>query len=180
MLSFVQSHRISLMLYNFVRLLLFSLLLLSCTLSVVAQTNTAQNAPDIKLAFPDKSAMLSDYKGQVVYLDFWASWCKPCRRSFPWMNDIQTRFGSKGLKVIAVNLDTEHELASKFLKQVPATFDVAYDQKGTAAEIYKLESMPSSYLIDRKGNLVSGHRGFFVNKQDEYEQEITALLAEKE
>ncbi|MCP3673808.1 MAG: TlpA family protein disulfide reductase [Gammaproteobacteria bacterium] len=159
--------------------LLLSLLIIIPTI-VVAQTSKIQKAPDIKLIFSDKSAMLSDYNGQVVYLDFWASWCKPCRRSFPWMNDIQARLGSKGLKVIAINLDAERELAQEFLKQVQVNLDVAYDHTGAIAEIYNVESMPSSYLIDRKGNLRSRHRGFFVKKQNKYEQEIRNLLAEKD
>lgn len=103
---------------------------------------------------------LASLKGQVVYLDFWASWCKPCRNSFPWMNSLQQRFGKQGLKIIAVNVDKEQELMKKFLAEVPAEFTIAYDPEGLLAEQYQLKGMPSSYLIDRNGNLKKTHVGF--------------------
>ncbi|MEJ2046118.1 MAG: TlpA disulfide reductase family protein [Reinekea sp.] len=126
-----------------------------------------------------ESFNVSDYKGQVVYLDFWASWCGPCRASFPWMNTIQKRYQSQGLQVIAVNLDQESELAADFLKQFPASFTIFYDPEGVLAQQYKVTSMPHSFLIDRSGQLVSSHKGFRQSKKAEYEQEIQALLAEE-
>lgn len=103
---------------------------------------------------------LSSLKGQVVYLDFWASWCKPCRHSFPWMNSMHQKYAKQGLKIIAVNVDKEPELVKKFLAEIPAQFTIAYDQDGKLAEQYQLKGMPSSYLIDREGNLKKAHVGF--------------------
>lgn len=122
---------------------------------------------------------LADYQGQVVYLDFWASWCKPCRRSFPWMSDMQAKYADKGLKIIAVNLDADKALADAFLKESPANFTIAFDPEGKVAEQYQLLGMPSSYLIDRNGVIRKAHQGFFVKKQAAYEQEIKDLLAEQ-
>lgn len=103
---------------------------------------------------------LDDLRGQVVYLDFWASWCKPCRKSFPWMNKMQTRYSKQGLKVIAVNLDAERELANRFLKENKTEFTIAYDPEGKLAAEYKLKGMPTSYLFDRKGKVINIHMGF--------------------
>lgn len=103
---------------------------------------------------------LDDLRGQVVYLDFWASWCKPCRKSFPWMNKMQTRYAKQGLKIIAVNLDAERDLANRFLKENKTEFTIAFDPEGKLASKYKLKGMPTSYLIDRKGKVINIHTGF--------------------
>ena len=119
---------------------------------------------------------LSQYKGKVVYLDFWASWCKPCRQSFPWMNAMQAKYAGDGLVVVSVNLDEEHADADKFLKQVPADFTIVYDPEGKLAEQYKLIGMPTSFLIGRDGQVAKRHAGFFDSSPAEYEAEIRALL----
>ena len=115
-------------------------------------------------------------KGKVVYLDFWASWCGPCRNSFPWMEQMQQRYGDKGLKIIAVNLDQEPQLAKKFLQQFPVDFEIQYDPKGDMAEKFGVQTMPTSFLINRDGKAVKKHNGFFKSKSDEYESEIASLL----
>lgn len=119
---------------------------------------------------------LAQHKGKVVYLDFWASWCGPCRKSFPWMNDMQAKYKEQGLVVISINVDNEKELATEFLSENPANFSVVYDPKGIIARQYKVRGMPSSYLINKNGQLVSSHAGFTSSKTNEYEQEITELL----
>jgi len=119
---------------------------------------------------------LVKHKGKVVYLDFWASWCVPCKRSFPWMNNIQAKYKDKGFTVISVNLDAEQSLAKKFLVINPATFDVIYDPKGKIAKHFKIQGMPSSMIIGRDGKIKSRHTGFFNKKIPEYQQEIEALL----
>ncbi len=119
---------------------------------------------------------LAKFKGQVVYLDFWASWCGPCRKSFPWMNAMQTKYKSQGFNIVSVNVDTEYALAEKFLQTVPANFTVIYDPKGKVARQFKLKGMPSSYLINKQGNIVSAHIGFLDSKKSSYEQEINDLI----
>jgi len=103
---------------------------------------------------------LKRYHGKVVYLDFWASWCKPCRKSFPWMNQLLTRYPADRFTVITVNLDAESESMHAFLQKVPAQFDIFHDPSGGIAEQFQLEGMPTSYLIDRDGKLVGKHVGF--------------------
>jgi len=125
----------------------------------------------------DSSLDLSQYRGKVVYLDFWASWCGPCRQSFPWMNAMQDKYGAKGLVVIAVNLDEQHADAVKFLDKIPANFKVVFDPQGSLAEQYDLVGMPSSFLIDQTGAINHRHMGFLDSSPAKYEQEIRTLLA---
>lgn len=121
---------------------------------------------------------LSQYKGKVVYLDFWASWCIPCRKSFPWMNQLQQKYGHEKLVVIAVNLDKKQKLADDFLEQNPANFKIHYDPKGLLAKKFKIKGMPSSVIFDQAGKPVIAHTGFFTKKIANYEQEIERLIGQ--
>ena len=122
---------------------------------------------------------LTKHKGEVIYLDFWASWCGPCRKSFPWMNDIEAEYKQQGFSVISINLDANKALATKFLNEMPASFTVIYDPKGKIAKHFKIQGMPSSMLIGRDGKIKSRHTGFFTNKVSLYQKEIEELLATK-
>ena len=117
---------------------------------------------------------LDEYDGKVVVLDFWASWCVPCRRSFPWMNEMQKKYGADGLVIIGVNMDSDASEAEVFLRDYPAEFKIVYDSSGDLARQFDVIAMPSSYIIGRDGEQVARHLGFKVKKQDEYE----ALLVE--
>jgi thiol-disulfide isomerase/thioredoxin len=135
-------------------------------------------APDFAISNAQLPNKLSDLAGQVVYLDFWASWCKPCRQSFPWMNQMQQKYAAQGLQIIAINLDTESSLAKDFLDKVPAQIPIIYDPEGNIASNYQLLGMPSSYLIDKKGKIRFAHKGFFTRTKPLYEQELVLLLSE--
>jgi cytochrome c biogenesis protein CcmG/thiol:disulfide interchange protein DsbE len=119
---------------------------------------------------------LAQYRGKVVYLDFWASWCGPCRQSFPWMNAMEQKYGTKGLVIVAVNVDEQHADAIKFLDKIPASFQIVFDPKGTLAEQYDLIGMPSSFIIDRDGHIHSSHKGFYDSSGAKFEEEIRSLL----
>jgi thiol-disulfide isomerase/thioredoxin len=120
--------------------------------------------------------VLAQNKGSVIYLDFWASWCVPCRKSFPWLNHLKAKYGENNFKVISVNVDEEHDLALKFLEKSPAHFPVIYDPEGEIASKYKLKGMPSSFLINQQGEIVTSHVGFYEDKKGECEQEIKNLI----
>lgn len=122
----------------------------------------------------DSAFSLAEFKGKVVMLDFWASWCVPCRRSFPWMNSMQEKYAGDGLVIIGVNMDSDPAEASAFLQQYPAQFEIVNDPDGELAREYDVIAMPSSYIFDRDGVLVTRHLGFKVKRQDEYE----AILVE--
>jgi len=106
------------------------------------QTSYAESAASIVLNIDNTRQSLNDYKGKLVYLDFWASWCIPCRKSFPFMNEMQSKYKDKGLEIIAINLDTDITLVRKFLKQYPAQFKIAYDSTGDIAENLILKQCP--------------------------------------
>jgi cytochrome c biogenesis protein CcmG/thiol:disulfide interchange protein DsbE len=123
-------------------------------------------------------AALGEPEGDVIWVDFWASWCAPCRRSFPWLNEMQRRYGPEGLQVIGVNVDKERELADEFLAETPADFTISFDPEGRLAETFEVQAMPSSFLIDRSGNILARHYGFRLAESEEYELSITTALAE--
>ncbi|PCI65512.1 MAG: thioredoxin [Gammaproteobacteria bacterium] len=121
---------------------------------------------------------LKQYQGKVVYLDFWASWCIPCRKSFPWLNDLGKKYSSDELVVIAVNLDKKKSLATEFLNKYPASFKIIYDPKGLLAKKYKIKGMPSSVLFGKDGKPKFAHKGFFPSKIESYEKEIDQLIVQ--
>ncbi len=133
-------------------------------------------APDITVQSEEGSFRLSDFRGQVIYLDFWASWCVPCRKSFPWMQQLQQKYRQQGLKVIAINLDKERKLADIFLKKFDVNFTIGFDPLGDTARAYQLQGMPGSYLIGRDGQLYASHIGFREKETGKIEQAVKILL----
>ena len=125
-----------------------------------------------------ETVSLAPLRGHVVYVDFWASWCAPCRRSFPWMNALQARYGKDGLAIVGINVDKRRDDAERFLRDTPASFPIVYDAQGKTPGAYDVKGMPSSYLIDRKGNVVAVEEGFHDERRDDVEARIRALLAQ--
>lgn len=146
-------------------------------LSLVFSTSgMAAPAPDMSWQTNNGELKLSQLQGKLVYLDFWASWCAPCRKSFPWMNTIQDKYADQGLVVVAVNLDKDRDLVKQFLAKYPAHFTVAYDPSGDSAAAFKVKGMPSSYLIDRNGEIRLSHIGFREKDREELEAGIRDAL----
>jgi len=137
---------------------------------------TGEVASDFRLSGLQGPVSLNQYRGKVVYLDFWASWCGPCRESFPWMDRMVSRYGADGFAVIAINLDKERALADRFLAELAPRFTIAFDPKGEIAERYDVQAMPSSYLIDRGGRIRNRHRGFRRDSTSLSESQIRMLL----
>lgn len=171
------------------RSLIAALMLGITTLGFISSTSAAelipitqaQEAPLLNQRLPDMKGgemALADLQGKVVMVDFWASWCGPCRESFPWLNTMQEKYAEQGLVVVGVNLDKQPKQALDFLKQVPANFTLLLDNKAILPEAYGLIGMPSSYLLDRQGRLRATHTGFNVGRVNEYEASIQQLLAE--
>lgn len=131
---------------------------------------------NFSVASDEGELSIEQFLGKVVYLDFWASWCAPCRESFPWMNEMQAKYKDQGLVILAVSLDKSKEVSEKFLEDVPADFLIAYDPEGNLANQMKLVGMPTAYVIDRSGKLVESHIGFRNGKRAEYEKSIKSVL----
>jgi thiol-disulfide isomerase/thioredoxin len=159
--------------YQILKFILFATLLL-VSKATLAEISVA---PAIHLPAIRGELDLSKLKGKVVYLDFWASWCKPCQKSFPWMHQMKSAYGSRGLEVVAVNLDRDRALADSFLKQMDVNFVVAFDEAGKSATEYQLQGMPSSYLIGRDGKIYASHIGFREEDRGKLESAIQQLLA---
>jgi thiol-disulfide isomerase/thioredoxin len=145
----------------------------------VLAVEVGQIAPDFDLPGRLAPLKLSDYKGKTVYLDFWASWCGPCKQSFPWMNEMQTRYSGQGLRVVGINVDQKTDEAKAFLKDTPANFDVAFDASGKTPKTYAIKGMPTSVLIGPDGRVLSVHSGFKDEQRPELEAQIKQALALK-
>jgi len=158
------------------------LLAISLLLGLITSANVAlagQAAPTLSVKGLDNTDInISDFKGKVLYVDFWATWCPPCRKSFPWMEEMQQRYNGLGFEVLAISLDNKRSVIDRFLKSVPTSFIIAHDAKGKSAQVFEVKGMPSSYLIDRKGNIRLSHMGFNDKDKDRLEAEIKALIAE--
>ncbi len=152
----------------------------ACVLAAMAQHVSAlevgQTAPDFDLVGKQGNVKLSDYKGKTVYLDFWASWCGPCKQSFPWMNEMHTKYAAQGFAVVGINVDAKQVDATNFLQQTPAMFDVAFDAKGQSPRSYGIKGMPSSVLIGPDGKVLAIHAGFKDEERNSLEAAIKSAL----
>lgn len=122
---------------------------------------------------------LSRYKGQVLYVDFWASWCGPCAKSFPFMNELHQQLKAEGLQVVAVNLDENVDDAKAFLKNIPADFTVLADVSKQCAKDFDVKAMPSTYIIDKQGVVKHIHLGFKPGEAEEIKTIVEKLVTEK-
>jgi thiol-disulfide isomerase/thioredoxin len=121
---------------------------------------------------------LAELKGSVVYVDFWASWCVPCRLSMPALEDLYKRNKSRGFAVVGVNKDASVADARRFLAKVPVSFALVQDGADAAARGFDVKAMPSGYLVDRRGLVRQVHRGFTAETGAALEKEIDSLLKE--
>lgn len=151
--------------------MIFSLVLPA--IAGAADSKTDARAPSFTLPTGSGSIALNDLRGKVVLVDFWASWCPPCRQSFPWMQDIYNRYSGKGFAIIAISVDKQKSSADMFTQSfTPIPFVIAYDPSGKTADAFHLEGMPSSYLIDRSGTIIYSHAGFDPKKTQTLENLI--------
>ena len=163
------------------RLTSFSAALLAFVLAAAPAAHAVrvgERAPAFELARADGNIVaLENLRGNVVYVDFWASWCAPCKRSFPWMNALYDRHRGQGLVIVGVNVDKRRADADRFLRDVPAAFPIAFDAAGATPAAFDVKGMPSSYLIDRHGVVVAVEEGFHDERTEALEARIRALLA---
>ena len=124
----------------------------------------------------DGSLDLNALKGHVAYVDFWASWCGPCRKSFPWMIDMQSRFAKRGLVIVAIDVDKDRALSDQFLQEFRPPFPVLYDPRGVLAQKFDITGMPSSIILDKQGKIRFTHTGFRSDQAPLIENELQSLL----
>lgn len=161
-----------------------ALALLACCSAVFVQALEAgATAPQLMVKtlknHPQAQISLNDYRGKVVYVDFWASWCGPCQESFPVLERLRARYQSEGFEVVGINLDENTSDADTFLKKFPVHFPLAADPEGRSAESFKIKGMPSAYLIDKKGVVRHVVVGFQEGEAQSIETMVARLLEEK-
>lgn len=132
--------------------------------------------PSFTLMTDEGERSVESFRGQVLYVDFWASWCGPCRLSFPWMNEMQAKYQEQGLTVVGVSLDRFRADADRFLQEVPADFTIAYDPDSELVRVFGVRGMPSAYIINREGEIVASHVGFNLSDTEQYEQTLLDVL----
>jgi thiol-disulfide isomerase/thioredoxin len=161
-------------------LVLLFILLTSAPLQTLYAVEAGGAAPDCTLtALGDNAAYaIRQFQGKVVYVDFWASWCGPCAKSFPFLNQMHNALKDKGLQVIGVNLDENPEDAKAFLADYPVDFPVAKDTGEQCARKFDVKAMPSSYLVDRNGIVRHVHFGFRPGEAEDVRKRVEQLLAE--
>jgi cytochrome c biogenesis protein CcmG, thiol:disulfide interchange protein DsbE len=140
----------------------------------------AVGAPAPAFDLPGVSApvRLAQLRGRVVLLDFWASWCAPCKLSFPWLDQMQAKYARQGLKVVAINVDARRADADRFLASTPVQLTVAFDPEGQTPRAYAIRAMPSSFLIAPDGRVLYTHAGFRESDKAALEDRIRAALAQ--
>ena len=159
---------------HWIPMLAFAAVLAANASAVPAPPRTGSAAPDFTLPAAQGTVSLTSLKGKVVYVDFWASWCDPCRRSFPWLKAMQEKYGAKGFVVVAVDLDKRHEDGEAFLRKYPAPFTVAFDPAGKVAESFQVAAMPTSFLVGANGTILHQQAGFDPKKTEAVETLIAA------
>lgn len=154
------------------------LLSMICQLSFAAKTIQGP-APDFTLkSNSGENLRLSEQRGNVVLINFWASWCGPCRQEMPLLSDIHKKYKKLGFTVFGVNVDKDMASANKILKDIPVAFPVLYDPDGSVSKLYKVNAMPTTIVVDRDGNMRYLHLGYKPGYEDDYVKQIKTLIRE--
>jgi peroxiredoxin len=152
---------------------------LSVSLPALAGSGAAAPAPAFTLASrAGQDVSLAQYKGQVVMLNFWASWCGPCRQEMPLLESIYKKYNKMGFTMIGVNVEPDSNAANEWLKATPVSFPILYDRDSKVSKLYDVAGMPSTVIIDRSGKLRVLHRGYKPGDENEYLDSIRTLIRE--
>jgi len=125
-----------------------------------------------------KPVDLANYKGQVVLINFWATWCGPCRKEMPVLDQLYSKYKPLGFTLLGVNVEPDSSNATGFLKSTPVTFPILFDTDSKVSKLYEVAGMPSTVIVDRKGNVRYIHRGYNPGEENEYLDQIRSLVRE--
>lgn len=151
---------------------------LALSATATADVSAGQRAAEFNLpSLSGGNLSLASLKGKVVLLDFWASWCGPCKEELPELEKIKAAYAAKGVAVVTVNIDKDRENAQSMVKKLKLTLAVALDPSGGTAGKYGLPTMPSSYVVDKTGVVRYVHEGFRSGDQEKMKRELDELLA---
>ena len=160
---------------------ILSALLISMSLTISAQAAQKLSGTSHDFTLPSnsgKNVRLSELRGEVVMINFWASWCGPCQQEMPILEELYQRYNRAGFTILGVNVEPDSEEANKILNNVKISFPILYDKKSVVSELYNVEAMPSTVIIDRSGNMRYLHRGYKPGYEDEYKTQIKELIRE--
>ena len=136
-------------------------------------------APNFNLAVKDGGTIsLADFQGQVVMVNFWATWCAPCREEMPHLEALYQRYSDLGFTLLGINVEEDSSGADKFLEETPVSFPILFDPDSEVSELYDVIAMPSTVLVDRSGKMRFIHHGYQTGYENEYQSQIRALLRE--
>jgi cytochrome c biogenesis protein CcmG, thiol:disulfide interchange protein DsbE len=148
-------------------------------LAAAATQANGRSAPSLKLRAIDGGTVeLKALRGKVLLVDFWASWCLPCKAAFPALNSAHEEFRAKGFEVLAINVDEKRENADAFLAATPHTLRVLMDPKMSAADAFGVRQLPTAFLIDRAGAIRYTHEGYTISALDSFRAELATLIGE--
>ncbi len=149
------------------------------TLAPVHADTAKGLAPDFSLkSSSGKNLKLSEYRGDVVMINFWASWCGPCRQEMPLLEDLYKEYEPLGFTILGVNVEEDSSKAENLLKQIPVSFPVLFDNTSKVSKLYDVVAMPSTVLVDRDGNVRYLHHGYKPGYIDTYQQQVRSLIRE--
>jgi len=152
------------------------------SLTLLAATGSAvTDKPAPEFALPDVAGnmvSLKDFEGQVVLVNFWASWCGPCREEMPLLDQLADRYGPLGFTMLGVNVEEDASLANSFLDGTPVSFPILYDSQNSVSQLYDVIAMPTTVLIDRQGMVRFIHHGYEPGYENDYQDQIRALIRE--
>lgn len=136
-------------------------------------------APDFTLkSRSGENIKLSELRGDVVMINFWASWCAPCRQEMPLLEEMHKKYSDLGFVLLGVNVEEDSSKAVELLRDVPVSFPILYDDKNDVTKLYKVVAMPSTVMVDRDGNMRYLHRGYLPGYETEYAKQIKELVRE--
>ena len=136
-------------------------------------------APNFTLkSLGGKNLKLSEFRGQVVMLNFWASWCAPCRQEMPLLEDLYKKYKSLGFTLLGVNVEQDSSKAATLLRSIKVSFPILFDNKNTVSKLFHVAAMPTTVIVDRDGHLRYLHQGYKPGYELEYQKEVRALLRE--
>jgi peroxiredoxin len=147
--------------------------------SLASSTLEGQSAPDFVLkSSTGNNLRLSEYRGDVVMINFWATWCGPCRQEMPLLDDLYGRYERVGFTLLGVNIDDDSRRAMKMIEELGVKFPVLFDESKDVSKLYAVEAMPVTVLVDREGMVRHVHHGYKPGYEEKYLTEIRSLLRE--
>ena len=161
------------------RLAVIAIGLLGLFVSPASASSVSGKAPEFTLhSRSGQNLRLSDFRGQVLLINFWASWCGPCRQEMPLLEDLYKRYSKLGFTILGVNVDNDSTKANNYLRDIKVTFPIMYDTTNAVSKSYNVNAMPTTVIVDRNGNMRFLHQGYKPGYERDYKKQVVQLIKE--